>query len=158
MKYYKDAHNNVYALSDVQPVAPGLLPLSPQERDMLVNPPDDLEDIRAAQMGKINKAFRAASAALVADYPPEERLTWPTQQAEALAWDANDNAPTPYLDGVAASRGISEQTMRELTLVQVQLFMAASAALVGKRQRLRDQIAEAETREEIETIAWESEQ
>ena len=100
-----------------------------------------------------------AAAALTAGYPEAERLTWPVQQREALAREADEQAPTPYLDGWVAARGITPTEMRGQTLTQVQTFMAAPQHLVGKRQRLRDAVhavpADApDALEQIAAISW----
>lgn len=117
-------------------------------------PEPSLEEVQAQQIAIINDAFEAAAQALTAGYPATERLTWPVQQAEALAWAANPSAPTPYLDGLAAARGITPEEMRQMTLDQVNLFLAASQQLVGTRQRLRDQINAAETIEDARAVVW----
>jgi len=117
-------------------------------------PPAPIAELRAAKLAEINDAFEAAAAVLTVGYPPAERLTWPTQQAEALAWGGNTAAPTPYLDGVAAARGITPEEMRAKTLASVQQFMAASQYLVGVRQALRDAIDAATTAEDLGEIQW----
>lgn len=119
-------------------------------------PEPTLEEAQAAQLSQINRDFEAAAQALTAGYPEAERLTWPIQQAEALAWAADNNAATPYLDGLATARGITPAEMRQLTLDQVQAFMAASQQLVGTRQRLRDEINAAETVQDVQSIVWPS--
>ena len=103
-------------------------------------PEPTIPDVKAQRVDAINAAFEAAASALTAGYPEAERLTWMVQQQEALAWQADQAAPTPWLDGLASQRGITPDEMRQLTLNQVQLFMAASQMLVGKRQRLRDAV------------------
>jgi len=116
--------------------------------------PRTLAERKSQQTEAINLAFAKAATALTADYPPAERLTWPTQQAEALAWAADPSAPTPFLDGIAAARGIAPADMRARTLGSVQAFMAASQYLVGTRQALRDAIAAASSIAEVESIVW----
>jgi len=117
-------------------------------------PEPTLEGAQAAQLTQINIAFDAAAAALTAGYPEAERLTWPIQQSEALAWGADNTTATPYLDGIAAARGIDPAEMRQLTLAQVQTFQTASQQLVGTRQKLRDQINAAKTVEAVQAIVW----
>ena len=116
--------------------------------------PRTLDDLRRERLRVINAAFDTAAAALVAGYPALERSTWHMQESEALAWQTNPAAPTPYLDAVADARGIDYDDMRNKTLGNVLLFRAASAQLVGTRQALRDAIADATTREAIEAITW----
>jgi len=120
----------------------------------IITSADKFERAREAKLSQINAAFNEAASALTAGYPEAERMTWATQQAEALAWEANSAEPTPYLDGLAAAREIDPLEMRQKTLAQTQLFMAASQQLVGKRQRLRDLVYEAETPEDLEAIQW----
>lgn len=119
-------------------------------------PEPTLEEVQAAQLAQINADFEAAAQALTAGYPEGERLTWPIQQAEALAWAADNNAPTPYLDGLADARGIAPAEMRTLTQAQVQAFQTASQQLVGTRQRLRDEILEAGTVAAVRAVVWPS--
>lgn len=119
-------------------------------------PPPTLEEAKTAQLAQINADFAAAASALTAGYPEAERLTWPIQQTEALAWAADNDAGTPYLDGLAAARGITPAEMRQLTLTQVQAFQTASQQLVGTRQRLRDGILAAGTVADVLLVVWPS--
>lgn len=112
------------------------------------------EQAKEAKLAQINSDFTQAASALTEGYPEAERLTWPVQQAEALAWDADSEAPTPYIDGLAAARGVTPDDMRQKTLEQTQLFMVASQQLVGTRQRLRDLVHDAQTPEALDTINW----
>jgi len=153
-QYYKDAEGGIFALTEIQPVPEGLTQLAAQELDVLLNPPIDIEEVRATQLGKINVAFAKAASAVIAGYPEAERLTWPIQQTEAMAWAADNEAPTPYLDGLAAARGIEPADMRQITLAQVQGFQIASQQLVGTRQRLRDEINAAETIDDVLEVSW----
>lgn len=114
-----------------------------------------LEQLRAAQLTEINRRFSTESAALIAGYPAEERQTWAAQEVEALAWGADDTTPTPYLDGIAAARGIDPADMRAKTFEAVNTFRVASQWLVGTRQALRDAIQHPDaTREQIAAVAW----
>ncbi|WP_417252783.1 hypothetical protein [Castellaniella sp.] len=115
-----------------------------------------LKEAQSAQLLVINASFETAAQALTAGYPEAERLTWPIQQSEALAWAADNAVATPYLDGLAVARGITPEDMRALTLAQVQAFQAASQQLVGTRQRLRDEINAATTVADVRAVVWPS--
>lgn len=116
--------------------------------------PRSLEDIRAEQLAAINAEARRRASALTAGYPDFERQTWPTQEREALAWQADPSAPTPYLDGIATARGIAPEDMRAKTLEAVLAFRAASQYLVGTRQALRDAIHAATTPAAVLAVVW----
>jgi len=120
----------------------------------IITAADKFEQARDAKLAQINAAFNEAASALTSGYPEAERMTWATQQREALAWAADPAAPTPYLDGLATARGISPEDMRQKTLDQTQLFMQASQQLVGTRQRLRDLAYAAATQADLDAIMW----
>jgi len=113
-----------------------------------------LDEVKSAQTSALDAAFEAAASALTAGYPPTERSTWFMQQSEALAWAEDNTHATPYLDGIAAARGIDPADMRAKTLENVRLFMGASQSLVGTRQGLRDAINAATTVPAVEAIVW----
>lgn len=118
-------------------------------------PPPSLDEAKAAKQAEVNAAFSHAAEQLTAGYPEGERLTWELQREEAMAWHADAAAPTPFLDGLAAERGIERDDMLARTLAQAQLFMVGSSFLVGTRQRLTDAINSAQTLAEVQAIQWE---
>lgn len=113
-----------------------------------------LDDLKGHQLALIDAGFEREAEGLVAGYPASERLTWPVQQAEALAWGADAAAPTPFLDGVATARGLDPATMRRKTLDMVTEYLTRSQALVGRRQALRDEVLAAKRSEDIAAITW----
>ncbi|AZS78748.1 hypothetical protein ELS24_10025 [Achromobacter spanius] len=116
--------------------------------------PRSLQEAKVQKIYDIDLAFEQEAAILISGYPSSERLTWPAQQAEALAWKADPAASTPYLDSLAAARGIDAADMRKRTLDQIELFMTASGPMLGKRQRLRDEVNQAKSVEELNAITW----
>lgn len=113
-----------------------------------------LDAAKSAKRALIDREFCERAAQLTAGYPEPERLTWPAQQAEALAFAANSSASTPYLDGLAAARGIPQDEMRSRTLAAVQGFMVASQVLVGTRQKIQTQIDESQSIAALDAIGW----
>lgn len=134
----------------VVPVPPGQTAV----QFLIKDKPDALEILRVRKLREIDEAFSAAAEALLQGYPAAERLTWPTQQAEALAWSANSRAPTPYLDGLAAARGLKPEDMRARALQAVQTWMAASQLLVGRRQASRDAVHAAQNKDGLAAVVW----
>lgn len=116
--------------------------------------PRSLADIKADQQADVSAEGRRRAAALTAGYPDFEQKTWPTQEREALAWEVNPATPTPFLDGIAAVRGITPEDMRAKTLGAVKAFRQASQYLVGTRQALRDAIEAATTAEAVLAVTW----
>jgi hypothetical protein len=119
-----------------------------------VLPGPTLDELKAAKTIEVNAAFEVAASTLTAGYPDSEQKTWPMQQAEATAWKADSATPTPYLDAIAAVRGIDPTVMRQKVLDNVSLFVSTSQTAVGLRQKFVDEIAAATTPEQIAAIRW----
>lgn len=92
-----------------------------------------LESRRGEALAKLNDAFERAAGKLIAAFPPTERLTWPIQEAEALARQASPEAPTPYLDTLAAGRGKTTAELVERVAANSAAWRAASARLLAQR-------------------------
>jgi hypothetical protein len=103
--------------------------------------------------GQNNFAFESAMGELTASYPPSEISSWERQRAEALAWEADNTEPTPWIDIAAAARNIERVSFLQRTVDKVTLFLQASAFLVGTRQLNEDAIKLATTVEELDAIA-----
>ncbi|MNQ55092.1 hypothetical protein D3C85_691750 [compost metagenome] len=95
---------------------------------------------KAAAYAKNNGAYEAAIASMTAGYPPSEIATWEVQRQEAAAWDADSQAPTPWVDAAAAARGIDRAEYLSRTLAKASAFAMASAFLTGRRQAINDLI------------------
>jgi len=109
-------------------------------------------DLAASLVLKNNAAFEQAMLALTADYPPSEISSWERQRAEALGWQADNTAPTPWIDVAAQVRGVPRAEYLQRTVNKVQLFAHASAFLVGRRQAIDDAIRQADTSAGLEAI------
>lgn len=117
---------------------------------------EDMQSRQAADTGEAtarnNATFESAFAALTADYPPSEIATWERQRAEALAWAADSSAPTPWIDIAASERGIPREDYLARTYPKAASFLAASAWLTGRRQRIDDAIRAAKTPEQLRAV------
>ena len=70
------------------------------------------------------------------------------QREEWRRWISDPNAPTPYVDALAAARGISKEELMK----RIGRKVTALATLQGKQQALIDKIEAATTIEELEMI------
>lgn len=112
---------------------------------------------RVAALGRINTGFEAAMQAVRAEYPESEVLSWPKQEAEALAWQADAGAATPLLDALAAARGMDKAELAGRILAKAAAYAVATGQLIGRRQALEDALQalpEDATPEQIQAIAW----
>lgn len=111
-----------------------------------------LRGARAGAAAANNAAYEQAIALMTADYPPAEVQTWERQRAEALAWEADASADTPWIDLAASARGLDRDEYLSRTLAKVQAFATASAWLTGRRQGIDDSIRAAGTAGEVRAI------
>lgn len=119
--------------------------------------PASTTQMRAFALARINAAYGRALKALTADYPEDEIRSWPKQEAEARAWLSDRNAPTPWIDAAAAARSISKAELVGKILANAAAFAPEYGRLTGKRQKLRDQIAELGgevTLQQLDAIQW----
>lgn len=88
-----------------------------------------------------NDAYSSATRAITADYPQLEKDTWPTQDKESKGWVVDpDNAPTPWINRAADTRGIGREEYLRRTLAKAWQFEVISSYLTGTRQNYEDQI------------------
>lgn len=91
-----------------------------------------------------NAAFEAAMKNLTSAYPPSEIQSWEVQRQEALAWQADNETPTPWITTAAMVRGVERLEYLARTLSKIEAFSSASAFLIGRRQNIDDAIRAAE--------------
>ena len=144
MKFFKDHKNEVFAFaadgSDDAFIPPHLTPITKAEADAIRKPPASLGEQKAAALARINQQSQTIADALTAGYPEFEKLTWEDQRREAHAWEADNTTATPYIDALAAERGIDRADYLARTLAKTKAFATAAQKLVGQRQKFEDQI------------------
>lgn len=106
-----------------------------------------------AELTKENNAkYEAAIGKMTSEYPDAEITTWERQRTEAVAWGADNSAPTPWIDIAAYARGLPRVEYLTRTLAKVIAFAGASAYLTGVRQGIDDQIRAAVTPADLAAI------
>lgn len=92
-----------------------------------------LADVKAARKAELRSIFDAKGSALVADYAPMERETWPEQSAAAEAYQADPNGSHPFLEGMTKT-GESVADLATLILTNRATYQAGAAALIKVRR------------------------
>lgn len=122
------------------------------EEQPYVPPIPTLDEAKAAKLSEINKAADKIMAALISTYPDREISTFDKQEAEARAYMADPEAPTPLLSALAKARGISMDELVKRVIAKADAFAAASGYIIGQRQALEDQLDTCKTLEEVQSI------
>lgn len=110
------------------------------------------EEAKADKLIEINMAADKTIAALISTYPEREISTFDKQEAEARAYIADPEAPTPLLLALAKARGISMDELVKRVIAKADVFATASGYIIGQRQALEDQLDTCKTLEEVQSI------
>lgn len=118
-------------------------------------PADNLNLAKAAKLQEINIIYEQKASAVKIDTPDSEVLTWDIQKNEAEKWQADYDAATPFIDGLALARGIDRNELLQKVINKVKVYNEYMAALTGERQRYEDSLKAAATIDEVEAVVWE---
>lgn len=156
MKHYLNSQGQLFAFeadgSQDFLITADMKPATDAEVAAIQRPPLSFEDLRGNKIAAINEAAEKCAAQLTAGYPDFETKTWPDQQAEAIAWDADSAVATPRIDAMARYRGIDRLEYLNRTLAKVLYFQKASDYLVGTRQKYVDQANAAKTADALDKV------
>ncbi|AUZ85779.1 hypothetical protein [Methylophaga nitratireducenticrescens] len=101
------------------------------------------------KLAEITQAFQVAMSPITSTYTAEDIASFPTQEAEAMAWDANNSASTPLLDLIVANRpGIDKATLVSRVITNAATYKALSGTSIGKKQAFEDLIYALKTQHE----------
>lgn len=106
-------------------------------------------------LARINQGYTIAMQVVVNGYPMSEIDSWSKQESEARAYTADPvNAVTPLLSAMASARGITIAELASRVILKADLFAASAGAIIGKRQKLEDQIGLATSLNGLDNIVW----
>lgn len=97
-----------------------------------------VELVKTEAVEVVNTEFSKALDLITKKYPEQERLTWPQQKAEALAYTKDSTTNTPLLDNISKARGIDKKTLAEKILAKAAAYETVSGLAVGYRQKAED--------------------
>ena len=115
----------------------------------IINNFDPLDFERREAKIRIVEQANASLQPLEDQYPEFEKKTWPYQKLEVEAYQADNSAPTPTIDGIAAQRGVDRINLIISISAKIAAYHSISTLYSGERQRL-DDIIEGST--DIEAI------
>lgn len=116
--------------------------------------PPTLAEVKAAKCIEVRASAARAMESLAAPYLPQERESWDTQFKEATEWLADNGASVPMIAAMASNRGITVADLVGKIMENANLYRDAIGAMLGKQQRMLDEVAAAATVEAVNAIAW----
>jgi hypothetical protein len=123
----------------------------------LPHPAPTTAELKQSKRLEINAAFEQSMQQITGGYPASETSSWAKQETEARAYIADNTAPAPLLDALAATRGVAKADLVSRIIAKADLFAAVSGQLIGHRQGLEDALdalPETATIEDIAAIIW----
>ena len=85
-------------------------------------------------------------------YPEREQSTWDKQEREALAYNTDSTALTPFIDGIVMTRGIDKDILVSKILEKAVGFATISGIAVGYRQKAEDLISTIDSLETLKNV------
>ncbi|MBA1443521.1 MAG: hypothetical protein M3H12_00155 [Chromatiales bacterium] len=117
-------------------------------------PGPTLDDLKLAKHANILTDYESAISTITNAYPQSEIDTWSTQEAEAIAYQADPAADVPFLTSQALARGITVADLATLIVTKAAAYKLAVGTALGKRQSLDEQIDAAPSSAELDVIIW----
>lgn len=99
-----------------------------------------LNERKERAIQRIKKECEDITSSALAEYPESERLTFTMQLQEAL----NPDSGTIFTSMLAQKRGVDANDLRDKIIEKAGQFMALSAAVAGKRQKLVEMIEDSD--------------
>jgi hypothetical protein len=109
---------------------------------------NNLAGAKGFKLKQIRDRFNAIIAGIKADAAPYELETWDIQRAEYMAFLANAEAPTPYVEGLATARGISKAEL----MAKIGSKITGLATVQGTQHSLEKAVEAAATLAEVNAI------
>lgn len=118
-----------------------------------------LDTIKASRAEEIRRAADAEAASYRRGYSVSEQETWAKQEKGAKDLSIDPESTTTEANWVkllAQTRGLTVTQQVEKILAAVEIANYAAALILGKQQKLEDQIKSATSISEVESITWDS--
>jgi hypothetical protein len=105
---------------------------------------DRYEAIRWVRIRMVKDYYKQKFETLSINKTPQERATWATQEAEAIAYIADSTSPTPVLDLIAQAKGISVTELVANVLIAVENYKTQIAQMFAEEETYVTQLKNAE--------------
>lgn len=99
----------------------------------------NFNDAFSLKNNEIRSLFTVAMSPITSTYTAEEIASFPTQEPEAIAWQANNSAATPLIDGILSERtSLDKPTLVARIINNAATYKAVSGPAIGKKQHYED--------------------
>ncbi len=109
-----------------------ILPLNQSDLDFISG-----QEAKTKQV-EINDNYNQKIIAIIGRIPQYEIDTWPKQEAQALAWQADNNAVVPFIQNLAEERGLELADLVVRILAKAAAFEDLSSKALGQKHAAED--------------------
>ncbi|WP_297813772.1 hypothetical protein [uncultured Methylophaga sp.] len=100
-----------------------------------------IDKLLEKKQAEILQKFKIAMSSVTSLYTAEEIASFPTQEPEALAWQADNTAPTPLIDFIVAERAsVDKPTLVQRIIDNAATYKTVAGPAIGKKQDFEDQL------------------
>jgi len=103
---------------------------------------------KQAKIKQLHDKYQKMYDAYLAQYPKREVESFAVKQAEAIAYNLDNNAPTPVIDALIKTSGVTKANYVASVLAKV----TALAAQEGQMVKIRDSIKACTTQKDLDAI------
>jgi len=107
-----------------------------------------LDKQKQAKIKQLQDKYQQMYNDYLAQYPKREVDSFPVKQAEAIAYNLDNTAPTPVIDAIISKNGAAKDDYVASILIKV----TALAAQEGEMVAIRDSIKACTTQDELDAI------
>jgi len=93
---------------------------------------------KVATQTAIDNVYTAKIESIVGSIPQYEINTWGKQEAQALAYTSNNNAPVPFIQNLAIERSITLAAMAKKILEKAAIYEELSSKALGQKHAAED--------------------
>ncbi|MDP8173134.1 hypothetical protein QJU93_07160 [Pasteurella skyensis] len=115
---------------------------------------EDLKDEKLAELNKASESF-VENLIKSKNTPEFERVTWPKQAEEALAWHEDNTVATPTIDKIAKNRKKDVEIVRARAYQKAIIYEDLILQVAGQRQGYEDDIYGSQTLDKLNSIKFE---
>jgi hypothetical protein len=116
--------------------------------------PIPLSQAKATKLVDVTKTYNDSVSILIGNTDQYELASWTKQEAEAIAYVADNTAATPLLSGIVAARGLGETVLEfaNKIIANADAYKTAYASILGTYQAKQKAINAATTVSEVNGI------
>ncbi len=153
MKIFKNENSEVFAFeedgSQDHLITADMTEIDEAEVQLVIDSSLSIEQLFDNKQSEIVQKFKTAMSPITGIYTDEDIASFPTQEAEAKAWQADSNSPTPFIDGLLVNRPtVDKATLVQRILDNATAYKAVAGPAIGKKQHFEDQLYALKTQHE----------